>query len=51
MAAGSWVRFLVGLALSIEAIRLSLSGDGSPAALVLAAIYILLVVAFAIFKF
>ena len=51
MAAGSWARFLIGLVLSIEAIRLSLSGNGSILAMALATIYIVLAIAFAVFRF
>ncbi|MBI4171002.1 MAG: hypothetical protein HY514_04855 [Candidatus Aenigmarchaeota archaeon] len=51
MAAGSWVRFFVGLLLSIEAIRLWITGSGSIISSALAVIYIILAIAFAVFRF
>ncbi len=51
MAAGSWVRFIVGLVLAVEVIRSFFSGSVSGLALALAAIYILLTATFVIFRF
>ena len=51
MSAGSWLRFIVGLALAAEAIRLWLTDSGSVISLGLATAYIILAIAFAAFRF
>jgi hypothetical protein len=51
MAAGSWLRFIIGLLLSVEVVRLWIGGSVSALAMVLAVIFILLVVTYAVFRF
>ena len=51
MAAGSWIRFAVGFLLSVEAVRSWLSGEPSIFALLLALIYFILIVTYAVFRF
>ena len=51
MAAGSWPRLIIGLLLSIEVIRMQLMGGTSLAALALAAIFVILTLAYVVFKF
>ena len=51
MAAGSWIRFGIGVLLSIEAIRSWASGQPSLLAVLLAIIYIIMIATYAVFKF
>ncbi len=51
MAAGSWLRFAIGILLSLEVIRLLFEGKSSMFAVLLAIIYFGLVVTYALFKF
>ena len=51
MAAGSWPRLIVGFLLALEVVRMHLSGGTSAIALLLAAIFITLTLAYFIFRF
>jgi hypothetical protein len=51
MAAGSWIRFVVGLLLAIEALRLWFIGGSSIVAVLLAIVYVILAITFFIFRF
>ncbi|MBS3054381.1 MAG: hypothetical protein J4431_02490 [Candidatus Aenigmarchaeota archaeon] len=50
MAAGSWIRFLIGLGLALESIRLWTGGLSSNIALVLAILYLIFTAAFFIYR-
>ncbi|HLD83786.1 MAG TPA: hypothetical protein VI979_02960 [archaeon] len=50
MAAGSWVRFLIGLALAMESIRLWIGGASSNIALALAILYLIFTASFFIYR-
>ena len=51
MAAGSWIRFGIGFLLAVEAVRSWFSGSPSLLAVLLAVIYFILIVTYAVFKF
>jgi hypothetical protein len=51
MSAGSWPRLIIGLLLSLEVVRMQISGGTSVVAIVLAILFIILTATYFAFRF